>query len=417
VARTEPTRFFVAEFGGERHVALWRQGRLAGYRVDGPGSRDRSGALFLGQVTRVDPGLGAAFVAFDQAEAGKTEVGLLPLRRGEKRVEGERLLVQMAHDRRGEKSARLTAAPILEGRFIDLLTKESGVHMTATALASDLVRDLRAKLRKLVADSQVGLRLTPRAVGASADGILKEASGLVAGWQQGVEAFKQATSPGCLLQPSSALLSLLHDLPGSDTTVIVASNRTLAQRIESELAAASAAEIPAIEVQPQREWVPSPAELDESVRDALDSRVPLADGGWVLFEPGETLTAIDVNSGTASGRRPGASRGDLRLKLNLQAVETIAWQLRLRAIGGLVVIDFVDMENSGDRDRVVKALRGALADDAARSRVLPMSDLGLVQLTRQRRGTPLAELFFGPCEAGDTTGRLMLRRPIGNSPL
>jgi ribonuclease G len=129
------------------------------------------------------------------------------------------------------------------------------------------------------------------------------------------------------------------------------------------------------------------------------------------------LTAIDVNSGTASTRRAGASRVDLRLKVNLQAAEAIADELRLRAIGGLVVIDFIDMENSADRDRVAKALRAALADDPARTRVLPMSDLGLVQLTRQRRGPSLAELFFGPCEPCGGTGRVALRRPIGNSPL
>jgi Rne/Rng family ribonuclease len=417
MTRPEPSRLFVAERGEERHVALWRQGRLAGYRIDAPGLSDRSGALFLGQVVRVDPGLGSAFVAFDKPESGVAETGLLPLRRGEKRVEGDRLLVQMGRDRSGEKAARLTAAPILEGRFVDLLAKEHGVHMTGAMLAPEVEKSLRTALRGLVAQDQIGLRLTPRASQASVESILKEASGLVASWRICSEALKQGPSPRCLRQPPAALPSLLQDLPSGDAITVVADNRTLARRIESELAAASAAEIPAIEVRPQQDWIPSAAELDEAVRGALDPRVPLADGGWILFEPGETLTAIDVNSGTASGRRSGASPADLRVKLNLQAVETIAWQLRLRAIGGLVVIDFVDMGNSADRDRVVKALRGAFAEDPARIRVLPMSDLGLVQVTRQRRGAPLAELFFRPCEACDATGRLMLRRPIGNSPI
>lgn len=417
MAKPEPTRFFVAERGEERHVALWRQGRLAGYRIDAAGLRDRSGAVFLGQVVRIDPGLGSAFVAFDKSDIGTAETGLLPLRRGEKRVEGDRLLVQMARDRNGEKSARLTAAPILEGRFVDLLAKESGVHMTGPELAPEVAKALRAALRGLAVQGQAGLRLTPRASLASTESIVKEASSLVASWQSCTEAFKQATSPGCLRQPSGAVLSLLNELPGGEAIAIIADSRTLAQRIDAELTAASAAEIPPIEAQPQRDWMPSPAELDESLRAALDSRVRLADGGWILFEPGETLTAIDVNSGTASARRHGANPADQRLKLNLQAVETIAQQLRLRAIGGLVIIDFVEMENSTDRDRVVKALRNALADDPSRTRVLPMSDLGLVQMTRQWRGPGLEALFFGACEACDGTGRLAQRRPIGNSPL
>ena len=417
MAKPDPTRLFVAERGPERHVALWRQGRLSGYRIDAAALRDRSGALFLGQVVRVDSGMGSAFVAFDPSSSGEAETGLLPLRRGEKRVEGERLLVQVVQDRRGEKSARLTAAAILEGRYVDLLAKESGIHMTGAALVPETARGLRTALRGLIADGAIGLRLTPRASGASAESIVQEAAGLIARWRRSMAAFAEATSPVCLQPSADAVLSLLREIPRSEAVIIVADNRTLARRIESELAAASVGDMPTIEVMPQREWVPAPSALDEAVREALDPRVPLPGGGWLLFEPGETLTAVDVNSGTASSRRAGATRADLRLKLNLQAAETIARQLRLRAIGGLVVIDFVDMESGAERDRVVKALRDAFADDPARIRVLPMSDLGLVQMTRQRRGVPLAELFFGPCEACESTGRLALRRPIGDGPL
>jgi ribonuclease G len=415
--KLQPTRLFVAERGEERHVALWRQGRLAGYRVDAPSLRDRSGAVFLGQVVRVEPGLGSVFVAFDRSASGVSETGLLGLRRGEKRVEGDRLLVQVVQDRRAEKSARLTAAPILEGRFVDLLTKESGVHMMGAEIAPETAKTLRSALRSLATESQTGIRLTRRASAASAESILKEAATLAAGWQSCTDALKRGTDPGCLRRPVGGLLALLQELGSGEPIAIVADNRTLARRIEAELGAASAAESVEIEVLPQREWVPSATELDESVRAALDPRIPLPEGGWILVEGGETLTAIDVNSGAASSRRASASRADLRLKLNLQAAEAIAYELRLRAIGGLVVIDFLDMESSADRDRVVKALRAASSDDPAQIRILPMSDLGLVQMTRQRRGASLAEIFFGPCEPCGGTGRLALRRPIGNSPL
>ena len=417
MTKVEPTRIFIAERGEERHVALWRRGRLAGYRVDAADLQDRTGAVYLGQVVRIDPGLGSAFVAFGRAASGVAETGLLALRRGERRVEGDRLLVQLVHDRLGEKSARLTAAPILEGRFVDLLTRESGVHMMGAEMTPEAARALRSALRNLAARSQTGIRLTSRAAHASVENIVKEATTLAASWQYCTDALSRGGEFGCLRQPVGALLALLQELASDEPVAIVADNRTLARRIEAELADASAGNSAEIQVLAQREWVPSTVELDESVRAALDPRASLAEGGWLLFEPGKTLTAIDVNSGTASARRAGASRVDLRLKVNLQAADAIADALRLRAIGGLVVIDFIDMENSADRDRVAKALRAALADDPARTRVLPMSDLGLVQLTRQRRGPSLAELFFGPCEPCGGTGRVALRRPIGNSPL
>lgn len=417
MAKPDPTRLFVAECGPERHVALWRRGRLTGYRIDAPDLLDRSGALFAGQVVRVDPGMSSAFVAFDRSSSGEAETGLLPLRRGEKRVEGERLLLQVAQDRRGGKSARLTAAAILDGRYVDLLSKESGIHMTGAVLEPEVARGLRTGLRGLIADSPIGLRLTSRASGASAESILKEASGLVATWQRSLAAFAEATAPACLQPSADAVLSFLREIPGGEPVTVVADNRTLARRIETELAQALGGDLPAIEALPQRDWIPTAVDLGAAVLAALDPRVSLPAGGWLLFEPGETLTAIDVNSGTASNRRAGANRADLRLKLNLQAVEAIARELRLRAIGGLVVIDFVDMEGSADRDRVVKALRRAFEEDPARIRVLPMSDLGLVQMTRQRRGAPLAELFFGPCEACESTGRVARRGPFGDGRL
>ncbi|MFZ5789802.1 MAG: ribonuclease E/G [Pseudomonadota bacterium] len=401
-------QIFVAERGGERHVALWRKDRLAAYRLEGPALRDRTGALYQGRVVRVEKGLGAAFVLFD---AGET--GMLPLRRGERRVEGERVLVQLARERRGDKAPRLTGAPILEGRFVDLLSGEPGVHMGGAALEAEAARAIRASLRKL-ADGRSGFRLTARAAGAPSDAILAEAASLQAAWQRAVEAQVEAEPETCLLPAPDAVLALVKELPGVEHVRVIADTRVLARRIEDALDAAAAQGVEVLHM-PSREWSPSAGEIGEALLAALEPRVPLPDGPWLLLEPGETLTAIDVNSGEATARRGSLDSADARLKLDLAACGEIAHQLRLRNIGGIVVIDFVELEGAAERDLVTKRLRTALAGDPARTRVLPMSDLGLVQLTRQLRGPTLADLFLAPCERCGGVGRLVKRQPIGAS--
>lgn len=406
VEKSGAAQIFVAERGGERHVALWRGGRLAAYRIDGPALRDRTGALYQGRVVRVEKALGAAFVLFD---AGET--GMLPLRRGERRIEGERILVQVARERTGDKAPRLSGAPILEGRFVDLLAMEPGVHMGATVLDADAARAVRASLRKLAGD-RCGFRLTARAAGASADAVLAEAASLRAAWWRAVEAQAEAEPETCLLAAADAFLAFVNELPGAERVRLIADTRVLAARIERALAAAAAQGVD-VQLLPIREWRPSADEVAEALLAALEPRLPLPGGGWLLIEPGETLTAIDVNSGEAAARRGSLDSADARLKLNLAACGEIAHQLRLRNIGGILVIDFVDMDDAARRNRVTTSLRTALAGDPAKTRVLPMSELGLVQMTRQRRGPALSELFLAPCERCGGVGRLMRRQPIG----
>jgi Rne/Rng family ribonuclease len=403
-----PARIFLAERDGERHVALWRKDRLAAYRLEGPALEDRTGAIYQGRVVRVEKALGAAFVLFD---AGET--GMLALRRGERRGEGERILVQVARERRGDKAPRLTSAPILEGRFVDLLGMEPGVHMGGAVLEAQAAKAVRGGLRDL-AGGRSGFRLTARAAGARPEAILAEAASLQAAWRRTVEAQAEAEPETCLLAAPDAVRALVNELPGAERVRVIADSRVLAARARAALDAAAAQGVEVLHM-PLREWTPSAGEIGEALLAALEPRVPLPDGAWLLLEPGETLTAIDVNSGEATARRGFLASADARLKLDLAACGEIAHQLRLRNIGGIVVIDFVELENAAERDLVTKRLRAALAGDPARTRVLPMSDLGLVQLTRQRRGPALAELFLAPCERCGGAGRLVRRQPIGAS--
>ncbi len=152
-----------------------------------------------------------------------------------------------------------------------------------------------------------------------------------------------------------------------------------------------------VDHRPQRDWVPAMAEIESEVAAALEPKVELRSGAWLLFEPGQTLTAIDVNSGTAQGS--GGER--LWLKINLEAAKEIARQLRLRHIGGIIVIDFIDVKDAMMRRQVSETLRQAVAEDWEPCWVSSMSRLGLVEMTRRRGGPTLSEMWSGVEEGKD----------------
>ena len=196
----------------------------------------------------------------------------------------------------------------------------------------------------------------------------------------GTRAPQRLTNEG----PLRRLLSRL----GGDLEIFADTRRAV-----DELSAA-AATLPAsrrlrIEHRPQRDWSPKMAEIEAEVAAALDPRVELRSGGWLLFEPGRTLTVVDVNSGTAQG-----TAGErLWLKTNLEAAKEIARQLRLRHIGGIVVIDFIDLKGALQRRQVSETMRHAVSGDWEPCWVGSMSRLGLVEMTRRRSGPTLAEMW------------------------
>ena len=200
-------------------------------------------------------------------------------------------------------------------------------------------------------------------------------------------ALSPGTRPPQRLTSEGPLRRLLGRL-GGDLEIFADTRRA------TEEIGAAAASLPAgrrlrIEHRPQRDWSPKMAEIESEVATALDPRVELPTGGWLLFEPGRTLTVVDVNSGNAQG-----TAGErLWLKIDLEAAREIARQLRLRHIGGIVVIDFIDLKGALQRRQVSETLRHATAGDWEPCWVSAMSRLGLVEMTRRRSGPTLAEMW------------------------
>jgi len=190
----------------------------------------------------------------------------------------------------------------------------------------------------------------------------------------------------------------------------VLDHRASAERLQAACAAALPLPPERIVYQPRREWVPEFSEMREQLMEALEEDVTLPTGGWLRIETASAATLIDVNSGDATSG--GGSPEAAFLRINQAAARAIARQLRLRNIGGLVVVDFIDLESRRGRRSVTATLREALAADPAPWSIGEMSGLGLVELTRRRRGRSLREAFTEACAHCGGSGRAMKRDPL-----
>lgn len=376
-------KIFIFSRGSCRHVAFWNADRLVAYGVIDPSHPDRTGAVYFGRVKRVEPSLGAAFVEFIPGEDG-----LLPLSGANRPTEGSSLLVQLRRDRRGAKAARLGDAITLIERDLRLRVGRPGVETYPQMTRSPRMEEARGAVAGLLAPEH-GALLRPSILEASASEIEAQIDRLLKEWRLLSAATMQG--PPQLVRPAEdALDQALRDFPDAD---VVCANRTTAQAVAAR-ATARGYGVPRTTVLPESHWLPSASELSEAVADALAEHVELPAGGSLLFEPGQTLVAIDVNSGDGSARG-GTSPDRSRLALNRSAAAEIALQIRLRNLSGPIVIDFVTMRRRSDQGAVVDVLRSACCADTQPCEILPMSRFGLVEMVRQSGGSTLAEQLRG----------------------
>jgi Rne/Rng family ribonuclease len=376
-------KIFIFSRGSRRHVAFWSADRLVAYGVVDPSHPDRTGAVFLGRVKRVEPSLGAAFVEFIPGEDG-----LLPLSGVHGLTEGSSLLVQLRRDRRGTKAARLGDAITLIERDLRLRVGRPGIETYPQMTRSSRMEAACRVVAGLLAPEH-GALLRPSILEASASQIEAQVDRLLKEWRS-LSASTLKGPPQLVRAAEDAVDQALRDFPNVD---IVCADRTTAQAIAAR-AAARGYGVPRTSVLSESHWLPSAVELSEALADARGEHVELSGGGSLLFEPGQTLVAIDVNSGDGSARG-NTSSDRARLALNRSAAEEIALQIRLRSLSGPIVIDFVTLRRRSDQGAVVDALRSACCADPQPCEILPMSRFGLVEMVRQSGGWTLAEQLRG----------------------
>ena len=382
------------------------------------------GNIYLGRVQNVLPSMEAAFVDIGQARngvlyAGEVNWDAARLEGQPRRIElafksGDPVLVQVTKDPIGHKGARLTSQVTLAGRFL-VLVPSGGM----TGVSRKLSERERSRLKNIVskiAPKDMGVIIRTAAEGASEDAIVKDLESLVRQWERinaKREEFWHGKRPKLLQGEPDVAIRVVRDIFNDDFSKLIVEGDKVYGRIEEYL------DTMAPDLKDKLEkWDPAEHEgkdvfdkwsIDSQLRKGMERQVYLPSGGSIVIDRTEAMTTIDVNTGRFIGR--GKSLEETVTRCNLEASEEIARQLRLRDIGGMVMIDYVDMVMPANRDLVLRRLVECLARDRTKHQVAEVTSLGLVQMTRKRIGQGLVEAFSEECPTCKGRGFILHDQP------
>ncbi len=393
----------------EQRVAVLEDGKVAEVYLERPERRSIAGNIYKGIVDNVLPGMEAAFVEIGLEKNGFLFVDEIVVpelegrRRGARRIQdlisrGEEILVQAVKDPMKTKGARLTTEISLPGRFVVYVP--SGEGLGVSRRLEDSERDRLRDIVKAIAPKKGGLIVRTAAEGASADDVERDLDFLQKLWKQIQARAKETKAPALVFQEAELPLRVTRDLfTGDFERALVDDDRAL-KRIQGYLKKTSPHM--AERVFRYREKTPlfDAYGVDAEIRSTLSRRVDLPSGGYLIFDYAEAFTVIDVNTGRFVGSRSRSSAGRLEdtvTKNNLEAVKEVVRQLRLRDIGGIIVIDFIDMANPKNREAVEEALKAELERDRTKTYVVEISPLGLVEMTRQNVTDGPREILTKKC--------------------
>jgi ribonuclease E len=400
---------------GHTHIALLEGRVLIEHSVSTAQDDDMSidGNIYLGRVQNVLPGMEAAFVDIGTPKNGVLYRGDVAWDRGEiegdqPKIErllknGQNVMVQVTKNPIGAKGARLTQEVSLAGRFVVMVPGQPTTYGISKRLPDDERKRLRQILEGL-RPPDAGLIVRTAAEGASADELARDLQRLRQQWEQISDLASRTKSARLLYQEPSLILRLLREEFTKEYRAVLIDDRALYEEVKAYIEAVTPELAERIELYDEEaEGLPlfERHHVQEQLLKALDRKVWLPSGGSLIIERTEALTVIDVNTGKNVGR---SNLEETVFRNNLEAADEVARQLRLRDIGGIIVIDFIDMEIRGNREKVAKAFRDALARDKTRTQVFDISELGLVEMTRKRIGEGLLESLSTPCEVCEARG-------------
>jgi ribonuclease G len=400
---------------GEQRVAILEDDRVAEVYLERPERRSIAGNIYLGTVDNVLPGMEAAFVEIGLEKNGFLYVDeiVVPELEGKghgRKIQdlikrGEQVLVQAVKDPMKSKGARLTTEISLPGRFVVYVPLGEGLGVSRR-----LDDDERTRLKEVVKALKVkegGVIVRTAAEGAAAEDVERDLVFLQKLWKSIQDRAKQAKPPSLVYQESELPLRVTRDLFTGDFERALIDDDTAFKRVVGYLKKTSPHMVE--KVQRYREKTPlfESFGVDDEIRSTLNRRVDLPSGGYLIFDYAEAFTVIDVNTGRFVGSRSrssGARLEDTITKNNLEAVKEVVRQLRLRDIGGIIVIDFIDMANPSNRQTVEDALRSELERDRTKTYVVEISPLGLVEMTRQNVTDGPREILTKKCPTCDGDG-------------
>jgi ribonuclease E len=373
------------------------------------------GDIYLGSVENVLPGIDAAFVNLGDSDRNGfmhvTDLGPLRLKRSagsitELLAPQQKVLVQIMKEPTGNKGPRLTGNVTLPGRYLVLMPYGRGVNLSRR-IRSDNERNRLRALAILIKPAGMGLLVRTEADGVPEEAIIEDLEALQKQWELTQQEALSTRPPALLNRDDDFIQRVLRDAYSADVNRIVADSHTGMKRIKQQLTNWSGGLMPqGVLIDHHRDRIPLLEffRVNAAIREALKPRVDLPSGGYIVIEPTEALTVIDVNSGSFTR---SATARETVLWTNCEAAMEIARQLRLRNVAGVIIVDFIDMDSRRDQLQVLENFNKALRADKARPQISQLSELGLVELTRKRQGQNIYELFGRPCQTCGGLGHLV----------
>lgn len=385
-------------------------------------SRNQSASLignvYLGKVQNVLPSMEAAFIDIGRGRngvlyAGEVNWDAAGMDGQPKRIElalhtNDKVLVQVTKDPVGQKGARLTSQISLPGRYLVFVPDGS-----VTGISRKLPEGERIRLKKILRDivpEGAGVIVRTAAEGATEEQLQRDVARLQAQWENIQQQTESAQPTSLLYSEPDLAIRVVRDIFNEDFKKLIVQGEDAWDTVEQYVTYVASDLAPRLEKWVNKEDVFTAHRIDEQLAKALDRKVYLPSGGSLVIDRTEAMTVIDVNTGKFIGQ--GGNLEDTVTENNLQAAEEIVRQLRLRDIGGIIVVDFIDMVLESNRDLVVRRLVECLGRDRTKHQVAEVSSLGLVQMTRKRISSGLLETFSENCEACNGRGVKVFSEPV-----
>ena len=394
----------VRQLGNRTQIAVVEDGVLVEHYISQASSGSLIGNVYVGRVQNVLPGMEAAFVDIGKGRnavlyAGEVNWDAAGLDGQPKRIEtalktGDTVLVQVTKDPVGQKGARLTSQVSLPGRFLVYVPNNP-----MTGISRKLPDRERSRLKsilKQVVPENGGVIVRTAAEGASEEELKSDVARLIAQWEDIEAKAKSANPPTMLYSEPDISIKVVRDIFNEDVKQLVVSGDDAWDTVENYVKYVAPDLVDRLEKYVGAKDVFTEYRIDEQLAKALDRKVYLPSGGSLVIDRTEAMTVVDVNTGKFIGQ--GGNLEQTVTKNNLEAAEEIVRQLRLRDIGGIIVIDFIDMVLESNRDQVIRRLIECLGRDRTKHQVAEVTSLGLVQMTRKRIGAGLLEVFSESCD-------------------
>jgi len=403
----------------ETRVALVEQGVVQELHVERTNSYGIVGNIYLGRVVRVLPGMQSAFIDIGLERTAFLHVadiwserqngdGARPIERI--LTEGQSLTVQVLKDPIGTKGARLSTQISIAGRLLVYLPQEKHIGISQRIENETEREALRDRLAHLLPEDEMGGFIVRTMAETSSDEELAaDIVYLRKLWAEICASATGRTPPCSLYEDLNLALRTLRDLVNDDTTRILVDSRENFRRLSAFAAEYSPKVLPLLQHYSGERPLFELHNIEDEIQRALARRVELKSGGYLIIDQTEAMTTVDVNTGGFVGAR---NFDDTIFKTNLEAAHAIARQLRLRSLGGIIIIDFIDMENAEHRDMVLEEFRKAIARDHTKMTVNGFTALGLVEMTRKRTRESLAHLLCEACPTCEGRGQVKTTRTV-----